>query len=228
MWICWRFGEKGVLKPKTVPLGSNNSDMIKKAVFSVSNSDYTKCPITDKPEIAFIGRSNVGKSSLINMLVGVKDLAKTSGKPGKTQLINHFEIDGRWYMVDLPGYGYAVVSKTTKAAWGKMIRGYLTNRENLIAVMVLIDSRLEPQKIDIEFITWCGENEIPFVLVFTKADKLGMEKTKVSIQRFLDAAKEVFGEEPQYFISSASKREGKDEITKFFENEVSEYYAALD
>lgn len=201
--------------------------MIKKAVFSVSNSDYTKCPKTDKPEIAFIGRSNVGKSSLINMLVGIKDLAKTSGKPGKTQLINHFEIDGRWYMVDLPGYGYAVVSKSMKSSWEKMIRGYLTNRENLIAVMVLIDSRLEPQKIDLEFITWCGEHDVPFVLAFTKADKLGLEKTKVSIQRFLDAAKEIFGEEPQYFITSANKREGKEELIRFFEAEISEYYEAL-
>lgn len=205
----------------------NQSNMIKKPSFFVSNSDYTKCPKTTKPEIAFIGRSNVGKSSLINMVTGVKDLAKTSGKPGKTQLINHFDMDGTWYMVDLPGYGYAVTSKTNKAAWEKMIRGYLTHRENLIAVLVLIDSRLEPQKIDLEFLTWCGQNGVPFVLAFTKVDKMGIEKSTANARVFLDAVVEIFGEEPQYFLTSSNKRDGKDELLAFFKSEVAEYYQAL-
>lgn len=212
-----------IFNPNDLPLWQTIPIMIKKATFLTSNTDYSKCPAPDKPEFAFIGRSNVGKSSLINMLTNHKGLAKTSQKPGKTQLINHFYIDDKWYMVDLPGYGFAVASKAMKATWEKMIRNYLTKRENLAAIFVLIDSRLEPQKIDLEFIIWCGENGIPFVLVFTKADKQGMEKSTANARVFLDKAIEIFGEEPQYFITSAEKKEGREELSAFIEAEVREY-----
>ncbi|MFD2201465.1 ribosome biogenesis GTP-binding protein YihA/YsxC [Shivajiella indica] len=198
--------------------------MIKKASFLISNTDYRKCPSPTKPEFAFIGRSNVGKSSLVNMLTNNKNLAKTSGKPGKTQLINHFLIDDNWYMVDLPGYGFAKVSKSIKSTWEKMISDYLKNRDNLVAVAVLVDSRLDPQKIDIEFITWCGNNEIPFFLIFTKSDKQGKSKTQSNVQKFLQESIEIFGEEPQYFITSAQTGEGKEELIAFIENEVQDYY----
>jgi GTP-binding protein len=198
--------------------------MIKKASFLISNTDYRKCPSPTKPEFPFIGRSNVGKSSLINMLTNNKNLAKTSGKPGKTQLINHFIVDESWYMVDLPGYGFAKVSKSIKSTWEKMISDYLKNRDNLVAVAVLVDSRLDPQKIDLEFITWCGENEIPFYLIFTKSDKQGKAKTNSNVRKFLQEAKEIFGEEPQYFITSAQTAEGKEELEAFIKNEVMDYY----
>jgi len=198
--------------------------MIKKASFVISNTDYRKCPPPTKPEFAFIGRSNVGKSSLVNMLTNNKNLAKTSGKPGKTQLINHFIIDDKWFLVDLPGYGFAKVSKSIKSTWEKMISDYLTNRENLVAVSVLIDSRLEPQPIDMEFITWCGEREIPFVLIFTKSDKQSKTKTNANVRNFLNACLDIFGDEPQYYISSAQTGEGKEELIAFIEEEVSEYY----
>jgi GTP-binding protein len=201
--------------------------MIKKASFLISNTDYKKCPAPTKPEFAFIGRSNVGKSSLVNMLTGNKSLAKTSGKPGKTQLINHFIIDDNWFMVDLPGYGFAKVSKSIKNTWEKMISDYLTNRDNLVALCVLIDSRLDPQKIDLEFITWCGQHEIPFILVFTKSDKQGKTKTFANVAKFLEAAREIFGEDPQYFITSAQTTDGKDELINFIEAEVQEYYDSL-
>ncbi|SMD41902.1 GTP-binding protein [Aquiflexum balticum DSM 16537] len=197
--------------------------MIKKAVFLISNTDHTKCPEPNKPEFAFIGRSNVGKSSLINMLTGNSKLAKTSGRPGKTQLINHFLVDDKWYMVDLPGYGFAKVSKSIKDTWGKMIMDYLSARENLVALMVLIDSRLEPQKIDLEFITWCGENDIPFVLLFTKSDKQSKSRTKENVNRFLNAAFEIFQDKPQHYITSATSGEGKEEVVAFIEELVSEY-----
>jgi GTP-binding protein len=145
---------------------------IKQAKFIMSNTDYRKCPPPEMPEFAFIGRSNVGKSSLINTLVARKNLAKTSGTPGKTQLINHFLINENWYLVDLPGYGYAKTSKTNRAKWEKMISTYLLNRENLVTTFILIDSRLEPQKVDKEFMTWMGENSLPFVIAFTKTDKM--------------------------------------------------------
>ncbi|MFC0263392.1 ribosome biogenesis GTP-binding protein YihA/YsxC [Fontibacter flavus] len=201
--------------------------MIKKASFLISNTDYKKCPAPTKPEFAFIGRSNVGKSSLVNMLTGNKNLAKTSGKPGKTQLINHFMIDDNWFMVDLPGYGFAKVSKSIKNTWEKMISDYLTNRDNLVALCVLIDSRLDPQKIDLEFITWCGQHEIPFILVFTKSDKQGKSKTFANVAKFLEAAREIFGEDPQYFITSAQTTDGKEELINFIEAEVQEYYDSL-
>jgi GTP-binding protein len=198
--------------------------MIKKASFLISNTDYRKCPSPTKPEFAFIGRSNVGKSSLINMLTNNKSLAKISGKPGKTQLINHFLIDDNWYMVDLPGYGFAKVSKSIKSTWEKMISDYLTNRDNLVAVAVLVDSRLDPQKIDLEFLTWCGENGIPFYLIFTKSDKQAKSKTQSNVMKFIQSTEEIFGEAPQYFITSAHTAEGKEDLVGFIENEVKEYY----
>ncbi|TVP49017.1 MAG: YihA family ribosome biogenesis GTP-binding protein [Mongoliibacter sp.] len=201
--------------------------MIKYAKFVISNTDYKKCPAPTKPEFAFIGRSNVGKSSLINMLTNHKSLAKISGRPGKTQLINHFDINDKWYMVDLPGYGFAKVSKGIKNTWEKMISDYLTNRDNLVALCVLVDSRLEPQKIDLEFITWCGQNEIPFVIIFTKSDKQGKSKTNQSVHKFLEECVRIFGEAPQYFITSAQNAEGKEDVLEFIENEVTEYYDSL-
>lgn len=198
--------------------------MLKNARFLMSNSDHTKCPAPTKPEFAFIGRSNVGKSSLINMLTNHKHLAKTSGKPGKTQLINHFEIDSRWYMVDLPGYGFAKANKKLKAEWNTMIRNYLTERENLVSVFVLIDSRLNPQPIDIEFITWCGQLELPVTLIFTKADKQSQSKTADNVHRFLDEMEKMFVEAPEFFVTSAMTKVGKEELTQFIEENVSEYY----
>ena len=198
--------------------------MLKNARFLMSNTDHTKCPAPNKPEFAFIGRSNVGKSSLINMLTDHKHLAKTSGKPGKTQLINHFEIDSRWYMVDLPGYGFAKANKKVKADWNKMIRNYLTERENLVSVFVLIDSRLAPQPIDIEFITWCGQLELPVTLIFTKADKQSQSKTSDNVHRFLDEMEKMFVEAPEFFVTSAMTRVGRDELTQFIEENVSDYY----
>ncbi|HSI75555.1 MAG TPA: ribosome biogenesis GTP-binding protein YihA/YsxC [Lunatimonas sp.] len=198
--------------------------MIKKASFIISNTDFRKCPSPDKPEFAFIGRSNVGKSSLINMLTNNKNLAKISGTPGKTQLINHFGIDDKWYMVDLPGYGFAKVSKTLKAEWDKMIREYLTLRENLVAIFILVDSRLDPQKIDLEFILWCAEQEVPFALIFTKADKQSHSKTMANVGKFLEEMKKLFGDEPDYFVTSAETSTGKDDVISFIEENVAEFY----
>ncbi len=199
--------------------------MIKNATFLISNTDITMCPAPTKPEFAFIGRSNVGKSSLINMLTGNKKLAKTSGTPGKTQLINHFDIDGKWYMVDLPGYGFAKVSKSLKEDWNKMIRNYLISRENLEVVFVLIDSRLEPQKVDLDFITWCGEQDVPIVLLFTKADKQSRSKNTGTVNKFLATTETIFEEAPLYFVTSASSGEGKSEVIAFIEEQVTEYYS---
>jgi len=198
--------------------------MLKNARFLMSNTDHTKCPAPNKPEFAFIGRSNVGKSSLINMLTDHKHLAKISGKPGKTQLINHFDIDSKWYMVDLPGYGFAKVNKKLKADWNKMIRNYLTERENLVSVFVLVDSRLSPQAIDIEFISWCGKLELPVVLLFTKADKQSQSKTSENVHRFLDEMEKMFVEAPEFFVTSAMTRVGREELIQFIEENVSEYY----
>jgi GTP-binding protein len=197
--------------------------MIRKAEFVVSNTNPEKCPKPDRAEIAFIGRSNVGKSSLINMLTGVKELAKTSQKPGKTQLVNHFMINDRWYLVDLPGYGFAKVSKDRKEKWEQMISTYLTTRPNLCGVFVLIDSRLEPQTIDLEFVNWCGEQNVPFVLAFTKADKQSKSQTDKNVKAFLNKMEEIFGEYPDYFVTSAEKHGGKEEVTKFLDELVSEY-----
>jgi len=197
--------------------------MIHKAAFVISNSNPGNCPKPDRAEIAFIGRSNVGKSSLINMLVGQKGLAKTSQKPGKTQLINHFVINDRWYLVDLPGYGFAKINLKVKQGWENMIRTYLTKRENLCGVFVLIDSRLEPQQIDLEFLLWCGTEGVPTAIVFTKADKQSKSKTDLNIRAFLKKMTEIFEEEPDYFVTSAETSTGKAELTAFIEELVMEY-----
>ncbi len=198
---------------------------IKEAEFVISQTDYTKCPAPAFPEYAFIGRSNVGKSSLINMLTNRKGLAKTSSTPGKTQLINHFFINEQWYLVDLPGYGYARVSKTSKSTWDKMIRDYLKFRPNLMYVFVLIDVRLSAQKNDLEFINWLGENEIPFVLVFTKADKLSAEQVNLSVEKYRIKLSETWEELMQMFVSSAEKKRGRDEILDFIEKTKTEFKA---
>lgn len=174
-------------------------------------------PVANMPEYAFIGRSNVGKSSLINMLVNQHGLAKTSQKPGKTQLINHFLINEKWYIVDLPGYGYAKVSKNSRENWEKFIRNYITKRESLQCVFVLIDSRLEPQKIDLEFCCWMGEIQIPFVLAFTKADKQSTGKTEKNVAAFKKALGGWFEEIPPYFVTSSEKNQGREEILNFIE-----------
>lgn len=189
--------------------------MFDQAEFVVSNSDYTKCPKPDKHEFAFIGRSNVGKSSLINMMTGRKSLAKTSGSPGKTQLINHFLIDQSWYLVDLPGYGYAKTSKKNRAAWELMIQDYLINRESLQIVFVLIDSRLDPQRIDLEFIQWLGESNIPFALVFTKADKQSINKGQQSIAKFKKTLLKTWEALPMIFFTSSETGLGKAELSEY-------------
>ena len=189
--------------------------IVKSADFICSNTQISKLPPPVKPEYAFIGRSNVGKSSLINMLTGKKGLAKTSQTPGKTQLINHFLINENWYIVDLPGYGYARISKSKKEDWNKFIRTYLDKRESLQCVMVLIDSRLEPQKIDLEFCNWLGEKGLSFVLVFTKADKQSAIKTDQNIAKFKKALLATFDAVPQLFITSSETQDGRDEILGF-------------
>jgi len=183
----------------------------------MSNSDVQKCPEPTKPEFAFIGRSNVGKSSLINMLTGQKKLAKTSSRPGKTQLINHFLINEAWYLVDLPGYGYAKVSKKSKEKFQAYIVDYVLKRENLYCLFVLVDSRLELQKIDLEFINWLGEKEVPFALIFTKADKLGANKLGKNISDYKDQLLEYWAELPPIFVSSAEDGTGKEDILEFIE-----------
>ena len=194
--------------------------MIKEARFVVSNTDYQKCPRPDKPEFAFIGRSNVGKSSLINMLTGRKNLAKISGKPGKTQLINHFLIEQSWYLVDLPGYGYAKTSKAKRSQWSRMIEEYLLNRPNLQVVFVLIDSRLPPQSIDLEFINRLGEQGIPLALVFTKADKQSVNKTQAAVAKFKKTLLRDWAEIPTWFITSAENGTGKEELTAYIDDLV--------
>lgn len=193
--------------------------IVKSAEFICSNTQVSKLPPPVKPEYAFIGRSNVGKSSLINMLTGKKGLAKTSQTPGKTQLINHFLINDNWYIVDLPGYGYARISKNKKEDWNKFIRTYLDKRESLQCVMVLIDSRLEPQKIDVEFCNWLGEKGLSFVLVFTKADKQSSIKTDQNIAKFKKALLATFEEVPPIFVTSSETQSGRDEVLGFI-NEV--------
>jgi GTP-binding protein len=185
---------------------------VTQATFLMSNSDYQKCPHPDKPEYAFIGRSNVGKSSLINSVVNRKDLAKTSQTPGKTQLINHFIINQNWYLVDLPGYGYAKVSKVERAKFEKMIHDYLTLRPNLICTFVLVDVRHEPQKIDIDFMERLGENGIPFYIIFTKADKLSKTAVEQNVAIYTQKMLEHWEEMPQYFITSSVSGTGRDEI----------------
>ncbi len=188
---------------------------IKSAEFIVSNSDVAKCPKGKLPEYAFIGRSNVGKSSLINMLVNRKDLAKTSGKPGKTQLINHFLINDNWYLVDLPGYGYARASKASKKTFQKYITDYFLKRKQLVAAFVLIDIRHSPQPIDLEFMQWLGINQIPFAMIFTKADKLKPKAIEEHISQYELKMLEAWEEMPTYFITSSTKRIGKEELLNY-------------
>ena len=190
---------------------------IKTAEFVISNTDVSKCPQDGLPEYAFIGRSNVGKSSLINMLTAHKGLAMTSSKPGKTLLINHFIIDKKWYLVDLPGYGYAQRSQKVQGQISDIIRRYVMQREQLTSLFVLIDSRLKPQKIDLEFITWLGENGVPFGIIFTKVDKLSKAKVDGNVKVFLDTLSEEWEELPPYFLSSAEKGTGKEEILDYIE-----------
>lgn len=191
--------------------------IIKSAEFQCSNTRTDKLPLPVLPEYAFIGRSNVGKSSLINMVTQKKGLAKTSQRPGKTQLINHFLINENWHLVDLPGYGYAKTSRTNRSEWQKFISYYLRHRENLQCVFVLIDSRLEPQKIDIEFCTWLGENGLPFVLVFTKADKQSKVKSDQNMAKFRKALLAYFEEVPQQFITSSETQQGREELLDFID-----------
>ena len=188
---------------------------IKKAEFVISNTDYRLCPKNNLPEYAFIGRSNVGKSSLINAIVNNKKLAKTSSTPGKTQLINHFIINDQWYLVDLPGYGYAKTSKSQRALFHEMISNYLLNRSSMIALFVLIDSRHKLQKIDNEFMIFLAENQIPFIIVFTKIDKLGKNIIKKNIENFKKEMLKNWEEIPEVFLSSSESRLGIKEITSY-------------
>ncbi len=187
--------------------------------YIISSATYKQCPPADKPEYAFIGRSNVGKSSLINMITNQHNLAKTSGTPGKTQLINHFDIISsdkkKWYLVDLPGYGYAKVSQKARNNWGNMIESYIRLRENLVCLFVLIDSRHKPQAIDLEFIDQLGEWQVPFVLVFTKADKNKPGATERNVNDFLQALADNWEEPPPFYITSATKRKGREELLNY-------------
>lgn len=183
----------------------------------MSNSQVAKCPKDRLPEYAFIGRSNVGKSSLINMLTNYKNLAKTSGRPGKTQLINHFKIDDRWFLVDLPGYGYARVSKNIKQVFQRFITDYFEQREQLVSAFVLVDIRHEPQKIDVEFMQWLGERAIPFAIIFTKADKLKPQAIERNVAAYKEALLEWWEEFPPYFVTSAQNKTGKEELTQYIE-----------
>jgi GTP-binding protein len=189
--------------------------IIRDARFLTSNSRADLCPTPTLPEYAFIGRSNVGKSSLINMLTGRNGLAKTSASPGKTQLINHFLINEEWYLVDLPGYGYAKVSKTSRAEWARMINFYLRHRPNLMCVCVLIDSRHPPQAADLEFMEKLGEEGIPFVMIFTKIDKQSTAQTKALLTTYLQKMSETWDELPRYFQTSAETAAGRDEVLAF-------------
>ena len=191
---------------------------IKSAEFVMSNSDVAKCPSQTIPEYAFIGRSNVGKSSLINMLTNRKNLAKTSGKPGKTQLINHFLINKNWYLVDLPGYGYARVSKSSKKEFQKFITNYFEQRQQLVCAFVLVDIRHEPQTIDLNFMMYLGENGIPFGIIFTKADKLKPAAIERNLESYKNTLLESWESLPPYFITSSSKHLGKEELLQFIQN----------
>jgi GTP-binding protein len=199
------------------------------AEFVISNSDVSKCPLERLPEYAFIGRSNVGKSSLINMLTNNKNLAKTSGKPGKTQLINHFKINSNWFLVDLPGYGYARVSKKTKEVFQQFITDYFEKRQQLVCAFVLIDIRHEAQKIDLEFMEYLAESEIPFMIIFTKADKIGRSKISANIAAYQKKMlANNWAEMPQYFVTSSLESTGKESILElidqinqdFFKNQI--------
>ncbi|WP_340110786.1 ribosome biogenesis GTP-binding protein YihA/YsxC [Maribellus mangrovi] len=191
---------------------------IKEAQFLMSNTEVEKCPAPNKPEYAFIGRSNVGKSSLINMLTNKKSLAKISGKPGKTRLLNHFLINKDWYLVDLPGYGYAKVPKAERLKWEKMLQNYILKRENLYCLFVLIDARHPAQQVDLEFMEWLGTSEIPFTIVFTKADKLNPRELEANLKAYEKKMFETWETMPGYFVSSAETGAGKEEILAFIDD----------
>ena len=191
---------------------------IKEARFVVSNSDVKKCPPPNKPEYAFIGRSNVGKSSLINRLTNKKALAKISGKPGKTRLINHYLINEEWYLVDLPGYGYAEVPKKERLKWEQFLKRYILQRENLYCLFVLVDSRHEPQKPDLDFMEWLGISQIPFTIIFTKTDKLKPGELKANLKKYEEKMFETWETMPGYYISSAETGDGTTEILDFIES----------
>jgi len=188
---------------------------IKSAEFVISNTEVAKCPKENIHEYAFIGRSNVGKSSLINMLTNRKNLAKTSGRPGKTQLINHFKINNNWFLVDLPGYGYAQISKSKRQSFQKFITEYFLKRQQLVCTFVLVDSRHEPQKIDVDFMQFLGENEIPFCIIFTKSDKLNSSKLNQNLQNYQTELLKTWEEMPQYFVTSATAKSGQEKLLNF-------------
>ena len=196
--------------------------IIKQAQFSISSPTVSKCPNDTKPEFAFIGRSNVGKSSLINMLCNHKGLAKTSSTPGKTLLINHFIINKEWYLVDLPGYGYAKRSKTVQDQLDHMIRSYILQRQQLVNLFVLIDVRHEQQRVDREFVDWLGMSGIPFAIIFTKADKLGPVKARQNADAWMKALLDSWEELPPYFITSSEKKTGRDEVLDYIEATMKE------
>lgn len=200
---------------------------IKTATFFISSQKISQCPKPSLPEYAFIGRSNVGKSSLINMLCDVKDLAKTSSTPGKTRLINHFLINSSWYLVDLPGYGYAKLSKSVKEKWQKMIEDFLNYRENLMSIFVLVDSRHEPQKIDLQFIEWLGNSQLPFSIVFTKTDKISPGQLAKNISIYKTELGKQWEELPPFFYTSAKDTMGKEEIIKYIEESLKLFIAPL-
>ena len=191
--------------------------VIKSAEFVISNSRVEKCPTTGLPEYAFIGRSNVGKSSLINMLTARKGLAMTSQKPGKTQLINHFIINDAWYLVDLPGYGYARLGKDSRDSLRRMIEDYVLERKELVLLFVLLDCRHDPQKIDLEFVQWLGEEGVPFALVFTKADKLSKSRLAANVEAYKAKLREEWEELPPIFVTSSEERMGRDELLGYIE-----------
>jgi len=190
---------------------------IKQSEYVISAPSVNLCPQDSKAEYAFIGRSNVGKSSLINMLCNHKGLAKTSSMPGKTLLINHFIINKEWYLVDLPGYGFAKRSKTVQKKLDQMIRGYILQRQQLTNVFVLIDIRHEQQKIDREFVDWLGESGVPFSIIFTKADKVGTEKARANVEKWMNALKDTWDELPPYFVTSATSKAGRDEVLDYID-----------
>ena len=197
------------------------------AKYASSCTEWEKCPETTLPEYAFIGRSNVGKSSLINMLTGTRGLARTSNTPGKTRLINHFIIDSAWYLVDLPGYGFAKVGKKDRAEWEAMIRHYLTNRTNLVYIFLLVDVRLEPQQSDLAFMRWMAVKELPFVIVFTKTDKLTKDKLRKSQQLYMATLKEEWEELPPICLTSSVDKVGRDFILTLIAESNQQYLAAI-
>ena len=205
-------------KPEASTSAKPPLPMIKYANFVISSPDVMQCPQSALPEYAFIGRSNVGKSSLINMLCGRKDLAKTSAKPGKTLLINHFLINNEWHLVDLPGYGFAQAGKTQREQLRRMIERYCLLRNQLVSLFVLIDCRLEPQPIDLAFMQWLGEQQIPFAIVFTKADKLGRQSLQTNIEAYKQRLLETWEELPPVFVTSSEKTTGGEEIVQYIEN----------